>query len=330
MSFTIRRVSEEKEPSKWKTLLLQALAILPTVLKMAFRAEERKVEKALENKREKRLKRTITFLVAGLCVLLLLIGMLKVMVRLKALALGMVSMVGAELPTDAHGYTNILLLGTGDADHDGIDLTDTIMVASLDPANTKSAVLVSIPRDTYLLDTEKMGKGRVNSLYRDYKIALIRDGMDKGTASLQALKELGKEVGSLVGLPIHGVVKVDFTAFEQAIDLIGGIDVLVPEDIVDPEYPGPDYTYQTFSIAAGPQHLDGATALKYARSRHSTSDFSRSARQQQIIAAAGKKVKENGLIKNAGKISDILGIAAKNVESTLGAREFIGLAVNGQ
>lgn len=277
-------------------------------------------------KRERRLKKTITVLVAMLVILLLLIGTLKAIVRLKQLALGIVSIAGVELPKDDKGFTNILLLGEGDDDHDGVDLTDTVMIASLDPDTTKSAVLVSIPRDTYILRTEKMGKGRINSLYRDYKSALIRTGAKEQEASSEALRQLSAEVTSLIGLQIHGIVKINFSGFTEVVDTIGGIDVTVPEDIVDPEYPGPNYSYVTFSISKGLQHLDGDTALKYARSRHSTSDFSRSARQQQIITAIAEKVKTQGLIKNVSQITDLLSILSTNLESTFSSRELLGLA----
>jgi len=281
-------------------------------------------------KRERTLKLTFTVLLSALLVLLLLIGTLKVLVRLKTVALGMVSVAGIALPADENGLTNILLLGEGDNNHEGVDLTDTIMIASLDPKNTKSAVLLSIPRDTYVLSTEKMGKDRINSLYRNYKISLVRKGAKESEASAESLQQFMKEVGMLIGLPIHGVVKVNFSGFEQAIDAIGGIDVEVPEDIVDTQYPGPNYTYETFQIAKGIQHLNGATALKYARSRHSTSDFSRSGRQQEIIAAAVAKMKDGGLIKNAGKLTELLSIISKNVESTLSTRELLGLADMGK
>lgn len=76
--------------------------------------------------------------------------------------------------------------------------------------------------------------------------------------------------------------------------------------------------------------MDGATALKYARSRHSTSDFSRSGRQQQIIAAAGKKAQDEGIMKNIGRMTEMLDILAKNVESTFSDRELLGLAVMGK
>lgn len=330
MSFTSRRVREEKKPSVLARSLLLAVPLIQWGARYYAHFKHAKQEEAVQAKREHLLKRTVTVLLAALLVLLLLIGTLKVLVRLKAMTLGMVGMAAAELPVDSNGLTNVLLLGEGNSDHSGIDLTDTVMIASLDPKGTKSAVLLSIPRDTYILKTEKMGAGRINSLYRDYKNSLVRQGKTAGVASNESLRQLATEIGTLFGLELHGAVKVNFSGFEQTVDSIGGIDVVVPEDLLDTQYPGPDYSYTTFSLAAGTQHLDGATALKYARSRHSTSDFSRSARQQQIIAATAKKLKEGGLIKNAGKLMEILSIVSKNVESTFTTRELLGLAEMGK
>lgn len=76
--------------------------------------------------------------------------------------------------------------------------------------------------------------------------------------------------------------------------------------------------------------MSGGTALKYARSRHSTSDFSRSARQQQIIVAAGEKAKSLGLLTHLGKIGNIMGIIAKNMETTFDTRQLLGLAEFGK
>lgn len=289
-----------------------------------------RTEEVAKAKRETLLKRAAIILLTILLILLVLIAALRVMVELKAFALGMVGIAAAEIPVDENGFTNVLLLGVGGDKHDGVDLTDTVMIASMDPKRTKSAVLLSVPRDTYILKTEKMGVGRINSLYRDYKSFLIRSGQSPTEASIDALSQLASELSIIFGLPIHGTVKVDFDGFEQAVDLIGGIDVVLPKNFVDTEYPGPNYSYITFSLPAGTQHLDGATALKYARSRHSTSDFSRSERQQQILSAIAKKMKEDGIIKSPSKIMDMLNIVSKNVESTFTTRELLGLAEHGK
>ncbi len=330
MSFTSRRVREEKKPSELRRYAALALPLLRGGAQLYKHFQHAKEEDTIKTKRERTLKRTVTILLSALLVLLLLIGMLNVMLRLTSFTSGMAGIAGTALPIDENGFTNVVLLGEGDNNHDGIDLTDTIMIASFDAKHTKSAVLLSIPRDTYVLSTEKMGKDRINSLYRNYKISLERKGTTKSEASAESLRQLSTEIGTLIGLPIHGAVKVNFSGFEEAIDAIGGIDVDVPSDLVDTEYPGPNYTYQTFQIAQGPQHLDGATALKYARSRHSTSDFSRSGRQQQIIAAAAKKMKEGGLVKNVRKMTELLSIMSKNIESTFTTRELLSLASMGK
>lgn len=272
------------------------------------------------------LKRVLFVLIAVLFALFLIAGTAKALVGLKSLGFRtLVSVTGGELPHDAEGYTNILLLGQGDSGHDGKDLTDTIMVASIDPTKTQSVVVVSLPRDLYFLATDKMGKGRINSLYRDYKGYLRGQGMETPEASKEAMREVSLEIGKTIGREIHGAIKVDFEGFVDAVDVIGGINITVPEDIVDTEYPDENYGFETFSLSSGPQHLDGATALKYARSRHSSSDFSRSARQQQIIVAMAEKAKAEKLHRDVGAITELLRVLSEHVETTFTVRELIAL-----
>jgi LCP family protein required for cell wall assembly len=150
--------------------------------------------------------------------------------------------------------------------------------------------------------------------------------MDAPAASQASMEELRQEVSDLSGIELHRVVKVDFIGFKEAVDALGGVDIEVPETIVDTTYPGPNYSYQTFTIYAGPQHLDGETALKYARSRHSTSDFSRSARQQQLISAIVHRAKEKGILGSPSTITSLYQTVQKNMETTMTLREMIGLA----
>ncbi len=331
MSFVSRPIRQEKKPNRFRKFAMIGTGILEAAVHLYHQAKHREEDEEKGQKRVRMLKRTIAVLLSGLLILMLLIGALKILVRLKAISLGsMVSAVSSSPGQDEHGFTNVLLLGEGDKDHDGVDLTDTLMVASLDPVKTKSAVLVSLPRDLYALSTEKMGAGRINSLYRDYKNQLRRGGMKEGDAAEESMRQLAKEVGTFLGIRIQGAIMLNFSGFEQAIDAIGGIDIVVPEDLVDPEYPGQNYTYETFSIAKGPQHLGGATALKYARSRHSTSDFSRSGRQQQIILAASEKAKSMGFLKNLSKVSEIMSIIARNMQTTFETRELLGLTELGK
>lgn len=328
MPFSVRRVSQTRPKRRfpWAKLPL-LIGVARPILRWYYGWKARKQEEQQSTQRTLLLKRLLLVLIAVLCAALLFAGTVKALVGLHIITMrSLVSVTGADLPKDEQGFTNLLLLGEGDASHDGKDLTDTIIVASIDATRTKSAVLLSLPRDLYLLKSQNMGKGRINSLYRDYKIVLKRQGKTEQEASKLAMEELAAEIGNLINLPIHHVVKVNFTGFEQAVDAIGGVDIVVPETLVDTEYPDDNYGYETFSISAGPQHLDGKTALKYARSRHSSSDFSRSARQQQIIVAIGEKVKKEGLYRDPSTITDLLQVFADNVEMTLSIRELITLA----
>lgn len=328
MPFSVRRVSQARPKCRfpWKSLPL-ILAVVRPLRGWYASWKERKEEEIRSERRTLILKRFLLVLIAILCAFLLFAGTVKALVGLRIISMrSLVSVTGTDLPKDENGFTNILLLGEGDSGHDGKDLTDTIMVVSLDPMHTESAVLLSFPRDLYFLKTEKMGKGRINSLYRDYKILLRRQGKSEREASLESMKELGTTIGAHLRLPIHHVIKVNFSGFEQAVDAIGGIDVVVPETINDTEYPDENYGYETFTIAAGPAHLDGKTALKYARSRHTSSDFDRSARQQQIVIAIGEKVKKESLYRNPATITDLLKVFSDNVAMTMTVRELIGLA----
>ncbi len=277
------------------------------------------------------LKRICLIVIAILCGLLLLGGVARALVALKVVSLRTVTgMTAATLPSDLYGHTNILLLGQGDETHDGVDLTDSIMIASLDPGNSKSIVLLSIPRDLYFMETETMGTGRVNALFRDEKWRLIhQEDMEETEAEKMAVRKLADEIGKAFGLELHHVLKVDFVGFVKAVDALGGVSIVVPETIVDREYPGPNYGYETFMIESGPQTIDGETALKYARSRHTTSDFSRSARQQQIIKALGEKIKNDGVFSSPSKLLSLLEILQDHVQTTMTVRELSGLAEMG-
>jgi LCP family protein required for cell wall assembly len=334
MSFKVRRLSEDR-PRRvfpWQKAL-GGLLLLRRPFEWWF--SHWKKHRSEEKKREKRtnlLKRVALILVVVFCAVVMMAGVASALVKLKVLSLHSIATVaGTPLPTDEFGHTNILLLGSGDASHDGVDLTDTMMLASIDAKGTKTVAMLSLPRDLYLLNTQNMGKGRINAIYRDYKYQVKREKkLDDAQASAIALRELADELSRLLNIQIHHVVKVDFIGFIQAVDALGGFDIDVPEDLVDTEYPGPNYSYETFSVQAGPQHFDGETALKYARSRHSTSDFSRSGRQQLIISALTDKMKSEGMLTRPDKIISLLNIMNEHVEMTLSSRELIALAETGK
>ena len=265
-----------------------------------------------------------TVLVAVALASVLWIGVSRAWTILRGVSLGAAfSVASADIPQDAHGHTNILLVGQGD--EAGENLTDTLMVASIDTAS-RSVALLSLPRDLYLLKREGLRPGKINSTYRDFLIRFRREGMEEAEASQAALHALKDEIGEALTMDIHAAVKIGFDGFVAAVDALGGVDVTVPQDIVDTEYPTDDYGYQTFSISAGPQHLDGATALKYARSRHTTSDFDRSERQQQLLTAMAARVREQGILGKAQTVVALQEILRQHVEMTLSLPQLMSLA----
>lgn len=331
MSFTVRRLKEQPKRTRalrWKAIALAVLGSIGSLTSVYKHSTAKYQEHKRSLRRVMVLKRTLMVLIAVLCALLLLAGTVRVLAEMRIISIdSFASLAGTPPAKDAQGHTNLLLLGQGDSDHDGKDLTDTVMVASLDPEGSKGAVLLSLPRDLYFLRTENMGRGRINSLYRDYKYHLrFRRGMEEAQASKEAMRELAAEIGRQLNLEIHGTVKVDFIGFVEAVEAMGGIEIDVPYDIVDTEYPDENFGYETFEIRKGLQHIDGATALKYVRSRHTTSDFSRSARQQQLLAALGEKAQREGLATDPKRIMSLLSIVRENLETTMSVSELIGIA----
>lgn len=324
MTFTVRKLDRKKPSARvWAGRIAAVLTISQPLVHFYGRWKEKRVQK----KRVTALKRIFTILVAVLFALFLFAAVAKALMSVRSIGMTDIFRVaGSALEKDEHGFTNFLLLGQGHSEHDGKNLTDTIMVASIDPENTGASVLLSLPRDLYLLKTERIGKGKLNTMFRDVRSHFIfQKGMEEKEAVQQTLHELKYELGRSLGLDIHYTVKVDFIAFEKAVDLLGGIDIEVPYTIEDNDYPDENFGYEPFVIQKGMQHLDGATALKYARSRSTTSDFSRSARQQQILKAMAHKAKEEGVIDGAA-ITSFMKIMSENIATTMSLREMIGAA----
>ncbi len=263
-------------------------------------------------------KRKITIslgLVGSIVVIILLfVGIAK---AISSINFGVfLKVAGEELKTDTYGHSNFMILGTGGLNHDGADLTDTIIVASLD--SEKSLIsMVSIPRDTYVKDA-LVGNSRINEVYLNAKNHF--DSSEKG------IEHLKSQVENLMGVPIHYWVKIDFKGFKELIDALDGIDVIVETPINDPYYPADvGIGYSPFTISAGPHTLDGATALKYARSRKTTSDFDRAERQQDIIYAIKEKALQTEIMFSPEKIGDILDTLKSNIETNISVKEILTL-----
>lgn len=188
---------------------------------------------------------------------------------------------GESADTPVFEPINILLMGT-DArpDEPGLPLTDTLILISLDP-NTMTAGMLSLPRDLWV---PLPGMGMTTKINLAYRIGETGGYPGGGP---QLVKDT---VSSIIGRPVQYYVQVSFDGFTEVVDLIGGVDVVVPTTIHDEEYPTADYGFELFHLDAGTQHLDGETALKYVRTRNVDSDYGRARRQQQVVRALADKV----------------------------------------
>lgn len=218
---------------------------------------------------------------------------------------------------------NFVLLGMGGPNHDGANLTDTIIVGSFKPS-TKRLVLMSLPRD---LSVPIAGYGwrKINSANA------LAEAKETGSGG-QATADL---IGEILEIPIHYYFRVDFAGFVKIIDDLGGIEVEVDNTLDDYSYPimgeedNPDYysRFEHLHIDAGQQTMDGELALKYARSRHGLgaegSDFARSKRQQKILMAIKEKLFDANNLFKPKLIMNIISDAENHVSTNLTPEELV-------
>lgn len=225
---------------------------------------------------------------------------------------------GKKMIQDWSGNINILFVGMWGEKHDGWTLADAIIVASWNP-DLKSISMISIPRDLYVDIAFANTRGRVNEVFSD---AYYKNNKDVGIAA-SMLAEKAKEI-TTIDAPYYAVV--DFNGFKDIIDAIWGIDIFVPERIYDTTYPNnANRGYTTFHVERWDQHMDWETALKYARSRHSSSDFARSKRQQDIIEATIKQILRKENIQNVSTIKKLYDEYIEMVTTNIGNKEIVGM-----
>lgn len=212
----------------------------------------------------------------------------------------------ADVLKSSADRTNILLMGIrGEGAGDGALLTDSMMLVSFSHTD-KDLSLISIPRDIWV---DSM-KAKINTGYYYGEQKQTGKGLDMAKSV----------VSEVTGLTIHYGIVINFDGFEKAINIIGGIDLTVDHAFDDLKYPIPgrenalpeSSRYETLHFDAGPQHMDGATALKYVRSRNAEgnegTDFARDARQQKVIIAFEKKIIGDKIYLDQTKLSSLIDI----------------------
>lgn len=248
-----------------------------------------------------------------------------------------------------NGRVNVLLLGIGGQGHEGPDLTDTIILASIDK-DGKDVALISIPRDLWVQSLS----AKINHAYAY--------GEEKDKKGLQAAKNA---VSTIFGIPVHYAARVDFNGFIKATDLVGGLNIEVENSFTDPKYPisgkeddlcgltievreidgvsqkvAKDATgsaipldkindendpftcrFETLKFTKGPTHMDGTTTLKFVRSRHGTndegSDFARSARQQKVILGLRQEVLSAQTLLNPKTIIELISTFGDSIDTDI-------------
>lgn len=188
------------------------------------------------------------------------------------------------VPWDGNSRINVLVMGldSRDTDEDDIPRTDTLILFSLDPGS-RTAGMLSIPRDLWV-EIPGFDYNKINTAYR---LGEVYNVSERGPG--QALRT----VEELMGMEINYYAMIDFLAFENFIDELSGIKIVIPEEIVV----DPLGKANTKTLEAGEQVLPGYLALAYARSRNTSgSDFDRAERQQQVIMAIRDRILSTELL----------------------------------
>ncbi len=229
------------------------------------------------------------------------------------------------LVKSTQGKTSILLLGMSGGDHEGSDLADTIIVATY-IWDTNKLFVTSIPRDIWIPSLQD----KINTAFHY--------GVEKGSSVESGLIYAKSVVEEAVGLPIHYAVKIDFAGFKNIIDVVGGINVQVPESFSDTQYPieGKENDecngdrqfacrYTTISFEQGREHMNGDRVLTYVRSRHAQgvegSDISRGKRQLQVLFALRQTLLTKNVILSPTTLRELGNAVLRVVDTDMQPKE---------
>ncbi|MEK7066921.1 MAG: LCP family protein [Patescibacteria group bacterium] len=170
---------------------------------------------------------------------------------------------------------NILFLGLPGVGNDAPNLTDTIILLSIRPSDNRLALL-SLPRDLLVKVPKRGTLSKINALF------------EMGRKDPSMIKE---KVAEITGQQIDYYIALDVSGVEKIIDILGGLNVWVAEDVFDPQFPTPGHGTEYFTVKKGWRYFDGKTVQKYLRTRHSADgDFARMRQQQAVIEALRKKI----------------------------------------
>jgi LCP family protein required for cell wall assembly len=223
-----------------------------------------------------------------------------------------------------HGQqVNVLLLGMGGYENDAPFLTDSIMAITIDPTSNR-VMMASIPRDLVVhmnlqSNPNRIWTQKINSAFEVPYTNIICCVASQYTGPNGGGYAAEHEVGKVTGLNFDRYIAIDFVAFRDMVDALGGVDVCLTTRLDDISYPDYANGYRPIHFAAGCQHLNGEQALEIARSRHAiqpqqSSDFGRAKRQQDIMQAIKKKATT---VNGFAKAPALLNALQKNVHTDM-------------
>lgn len=226
----------------------------------------------------------------------------------------------SPVKTDPDDVMSVLILGIGGPGHEGSNLTDSILLATID-FKAKRVGLVSVPRDL----AYPLGGGRFEKINAVHVYA-EQDAPGEGAVrTAQAFSQL-------FDIKIDHVIRIDFQGFRKLIDALGGITVTVENSFTDPSYPStnPPNSWQTVSFKKGTQQMNGEQALTFARSRHGNngegSDFARSRRQQLVMLAVRDKLLSLGTLSDPNKLADLYQVVNEHIQTTFSVWDMLRFA----
>ncbi len=232
-------------------------------------------------------------------------------------------------PWDGKERLNILLIGADE--QKGAHNTDTLITVSIDPV-TKQVAMFSLPRDTVDVPVPPGPAQRVWGRSYGSKINSFfvqnrrRSDIWAGNERTRGYNALKSVMGELYDLKIRYFVEVNFNGFKKVIDALGGVTINVQVPVSDDQFPGTTGRPQRVYIPSGLQHMNGDQALRYARSRHTSTDFDRAARQQRVLLSLREQADPQTLIPRLPQLVTALKSAVRTDIPVGQLDELLGLA----
>ena len=232
-------------------------------------------------------------------------------------------------PWDGRERLNILLIGSDE--QGGGHNTDTLITVSIDPV-TKQAAMFSLPRDTQFVPVPQgparsvWGRTYPNKINSFFVNNRQRSDLWPGNDRTRGYNAVKAVLGELYDLDIKYFVEVNFDGFKKVVDSVGGVTINVQVPVVDDAFPGSTGRAQRVYIPSGIQHMDGEQALRYARSRNSSTDFDRGARQQRVLLSLREQADPQTLLPRLPQLVDALKSAVRTDIPLDQLDELLGLA----